>query len=229
MNRLINQLRAQALQTQQTTATTRRGTVVSYDPNAYAVKVLIQPDEVLTAWIPLKSAWVGNGWGMFCPPSIGDAVELDFQEGDAGVSCVGWRFYNDQDQPLPCPSGEFWLVHQSGSLLKFHNGGDVELVAAGTLTSSASQWNHKGPLQVSGDVHITGSTTIDSAATVKGSATVKGAIVGQGGMAVSGGSGASVTGSMSISGGDVTVDGLSLKGHHHTAQGSSAPTTAAQA
>ena len=185
MNRLINQMRAQALQAQQGTATTRRGTVVSYDPSAYAVKVLIQPDEVLTAWIPLKSAWVGNGWGMFCPPSIGDAVELDFQEGDAGVSCVGWRFYNDQDRPLPCPAGEFWLVHESGSMLKFHNGGNVELVAAGTLTSSAAQWNHTGPLQVDGDVHITGASTTDGHITGNGGITTTGGGSLSGGVALS--------------------------------------------
>jgi phage baseplate assembly protein gpV len=103
---------------------------------------------------------------MLCPPSIGDAVELDFQEADGGVGSCGLRFFNDQDRPLPCPSGEFWLVHQSGSLLKFHNDGSVELHAqtdlnatiggnanvtvAGNITSSAAAWNHTGNVHVSG-------------------------------------------------------------------------------
>lgn len=57
----------------------------------------------------------------------------------------------------------------------------------------------------------------------EGQTTVVKQITGQGGMAVSGGSGASVTGNMSISSGDVTVtggdmsaDGIGLKTHTHT-------------
>ncbi len=51
-------------------------------------------------------------------------------------------------------------MHQSGSLLKFHNDGTVELVAAGTLTSTAPQWNHSGPVHITGDVTITGNETV---------------------------------------------------------------------
>jgi phage baseplate assembly protein gpV len=164
MHGLTNQMRRAAQEAASSQATTRQGIVTSYDPGTYAVKVELQPDGTLTGWIPLKSPWVGNGWGMFCPPSIGDAVEVDFQEADGGVGSAGWRFYNDQDRPLPCPSGEFWLVHKDGALLKFHAGGTVELHAK-TLTTSADAWNHAGPLTVTG--------------------------------------------------GDVTADGISLKTHHH--------------
>ena len=59
--------------------------------------------------------------------------------------------------------------------------------------------------------------------------TVDGLITGTGGMAISGGSGASVSGNVTVSGGNVTADGIGLKTHHHTAQGATAPTTAAQA
>lgn len=51
--------------------------------------------------------------------------------------------------------------------------------------------------------------------TITGNLTVKGLITGQGGLAISGGSGARVAGSVSVSGGDVTADGISLKGHTH--------------
>lgn len=47
----------------------------------------------------------------------------------------------------------------------------------------------------------------------------------QGGLAVSGGGGATVQGSMGVSGGDVTADGISLKGHFHIEQGDGAPTS----
>lgn len=219
MRHLLNAQKSSAQQATQGRAATRHGIVTSYDPNTYAVKVTLQPDNVVTGWIPLKSAWVGSGWGLFCPPSIGDAVEVDFQEYDGGVGSVGLRFFNDVDRPLPCPSGEFWLVHKSGSLLKFSNNGNVQLHSAGDLSasvagnanvavigninSSAAQWDHTGHVTVNGNVVINGTEK------------VTGKITGEGGMAVSGGTGATVTGDLAVSGGNLTADGISLKTHTH--------------
>lgn len=137
----------------------RMGIVTSYDPNRYAVKVQIQPEGFWTGWLPLLSPWVGNGWGMFAAPSLGDAVDVHFQEGhpEAGYACL--RFYNTQTRPLPCPSGEFWLVHASGSMLKFHNDGSVELTAAGVLKTSAQAWQHTGPMSMAGNITVQGSVT----------------------------------------------------------------------
>jgi phage baseplate assembly protein gpV len=228
MKQLMNAFKSVAQQTAQSRAATKHGIVTSYDPNTYSVKVKLQPEGVLTGWIPLKSAWVGNGWGLFCPPSIGDAIEIDFQEDDGGNGCAGWRFYNDVERPLPCPSGEFWLVHQKGAQLKFRNDGTVELRAAqdlniqvdgdaqinvegdarldvnGKLNSRAAQWNHNGPVNIDGDTVIDGTLRVTQA------------ITGHGGMTVSGGGGAEVEGRMAVRNGDVTADGISLKGHTHS-------------
>lgn len=214
MKTLMNAFKAVAQQATQSRAATRHGIVTSYDPKTYAVKVTLQPEGVLTGWIPLKSAWVGNGWGLFCPPSIGDAVEIDFQEDDGGNGSAGWRFYNEVERPLPCPSGEFWLVHQKGAQLKFRNDGSVELKAVkdlnvkvkgdlhldvtGNLNSRTVQWNHTGP------IHIDGAFNVSQA------------ITGQGGMTVSGGGGAQVEGSLRVKNGDVSADGISLTGHTHS-------------
>jgi hypothetical protein len=159
MHDLLNAQKAAAQQATQGRASTRHGVISSYDPNAYAVKVMLQPDNVPTGWIPLKSAWIGNGWGLFCPPSIGDAVEVDFQEDDGGVGSAGLRFFNDSDRPLPCPSGEFWLVHKSGSLLKFHNDGTVELTAAATMTYTATQHHFVGPVQMDNTLNVNDNVT----------------------------------------------------------------------
>jgi hypothetical protein len=159
MHDLLNAQKAAAQQATQGRASTRQGVISSYDPNAYAVKVMLQPDNVPTGWIPLKSAWIGNGWGLFCPPSIGDAVEVDFQEDDGGVGSAGLRFFNDSDRPLPCPSGEFWLVHKSGSLLKFHNDGTVELTAAATMTYTATQHHFVGPVQMDNTLNVNDNVT----------------------------------------------------------------------
>lgn len=142
-------------------AATRVGLVSSYDPTNYCVKVRLQPEDAETGWLPLLSPWVGNGWGLFAPPTTGDMIEVHFQEGDteAGFACQ--RFFNDSDRPLTVQSGEFWLVHKSGSLLKFHNDGSIEMTAATNLTASAPN----GTLRLAGknvQIHATQSYSWDS-------------------------------------------------------------------
>lgn len=180
MQGMFNMIRGQVLQILAQVGFPRRGLVTSYDPNTYTVKVQLQPDGTETGWLQLASPWIGNGWGLHIPPSIGDDVEVHFQEGrkDAGYVCQ--RFYNDVDRPLPCPSGEFWLVHKSGSSLKFTNTGDVlvssnrdltatvgrnlsatvagaaTLSVTGNINSSAPAWTHTGNLTVNGTTQVNG-------------------------------------------------------------------------
>lgn len=101
---------------------TRLGEVTSYDPETYAVIVKLQPDENLTGWIPIKTLAVGNGWGLYFPPEIGDQAVVQFQEGDleSGI-CLGF-LYNNEDKPLSCQSGEWWMVHKSGVKVLFQDG-----------------------------------------------------------------------------------------------------------
>lgn len=203
MRHLMNAMTREAQRAADTTARARIGVVTSFDPNSYAAKVAIQPSGDETGWMPVASEWVGSGWGLFCPPTPGDQVLVEYQEGDFEAGIITCRLYSDQQRPLPAPAGEFWLVHKSGSLLKFHNDGGVELVAAGTLTSSAPQWNHSGPVNITGNVVITGTER------------VTGQIVGQGGMAVSGGSGSTISGPMTHGGGSLTSNGITLHSHTH--------------
>jgi hypothetical protein len=111
----------------------RDGVIQNYDPVRGAVRVLIQPEGILTGYIPLTSPWVGNGWGMVCGPSIGDVVEIDFLQGSKDSGVAGNRYFNAQCKPPPAPSGEFWLVHKSGSFIKLTNDGDIILSAARKL------------------------------------------------------------------------------------------------
>lgn len=159
MQRLLNTMRAQADLAQSGRARTRIGLVSSYDPTNYCAKVRIMPDDVETGWLPVTSPWVGNGWGLFAPPTPGDMVEVQFQEDSIEAGFIVGRFYSDSDRPQAVPSGEFWLVHASGSLLKFHNDGTVNLISMGTLTSSAPQWNHTGNITVMGNIKASGDIT----------------------------------------------------------------------
>ncbi|MDR6511450.1 hypothetical protein J2792_002322 [Novosphingobium capsulatum] len=164
MDGLMNQMRRAAQEAIGTGGASRQGIIDAYDPNAYAVKVRLQPDDTLTDWLPLKSPWVGNGWGLFCGPSVGDAIEVDFQEGDGGVGTAGWRFFNDEDRPLQVPSGELWLVQQSGASIKLANDGSIaidtgagaSIVLKGDNITSAGTWTHTGTFTASDDVVASG-------------------------------------------------------------------------
>ncbi|CBJ38342.1 putative Phage baseplate assembly protein V [Ralstonia solanacearum CMR15] len=191
-------------------AESRVGTVTSYDPGTASARVRIEPidpdfpDRSLTGWLPVASPWVGSGWGLDAPVSPGDQVEVKFFGGELENGYICGRLFSDQQRPTGAKSGEFFLTHASGSKLQFHNDGTVTLVSAGTLTSQAPQWNHTGPVQISGTLQVTQQIT------------------GQGGMAISGGTGAAmqVTGDMHSTGTitgdtDVIAAGKSGKGHIH--------------
>ena len=42
----------------------RCGLVASFNPQTYCAKVMIQPENTLTGWLPILSSWVGPGWGL---------------------------------------------------------------------------------------------------------------------------------------------------------------------
>lgn len=111
---------------------TRNGTVSSYDPDSYTAIVDLFPAGVdnqplQTGWIPIKSMWVGNGWGMFTPPIIGQLVEVTFLEGNLNNGYVSGYFFNDVELNSSVESGEAWFVHESGSFIKLTNDGKVSI------------------------------------------------------------------------------------------------------
>ena len=133
MDALLNTMRRQAERTMATRATTRIGTITSYDPVHHAVKVMLQPDETETGFIPLAAAWVGNGWGVFFAPIGDEQVVVEFQEGSHETPIATLRLYDNTNQPLPVPAGEMWLVHQTGSYLKLTTDGKITLNAAAEI------------------------------------------------------------------------------------------------
>ena len=138
MDRLMNALKAQAGALAQMKGQPRLALVTSVDPSSCSARVALQPEGVLTGWLPIASPWSGAGWGLVCPPAPGDQVLVLAQEGDAEHGIVVARLYS-VEQPAPAaPSGEFWLVHQSGSSLKVLNDGTIRI---------------RGDLHVAGDVY----------------------------------------------------------------------------
>lgn len=144
MDRFLNILKAQSARLDQTAAETRVGVVSSVDALSYTARVFVQPEGVLSGWLPIASAWIGNGWGMACPPAPGDQVIVLWHEGDAEHGIVVGRLWSAQTTVPPAASGEIWIIHQSGSFLKLLNDGSIQ--------SAAPTWTHSGDLHVTGDV-----------------------------------------------------------------------------
>jgi phage baseplate assembly protein gpV len=127
MNRFLNALKGHAGAMDRSVGQPRFALVTSVDPSRPAARVSLQPEGVLTGWLPILSPWVGAGWGISCPPSPGDQVMVFAQEGDAENGVIVGRAWSDNAQTPQALSGELWLVHQSGSFLKLTNDGAIHL------------------------------------------------------------------------------------------------------
>lgn len=152
MDRLINAIKGHSGGLDLGQGQPRFGTITSFDPNSYAARVMMQPEGVLSNWLPVLAAWVGNGWGIACPPSVGDQVMVIAQEGHAEQGVIIGCAYSEQMRPpqianAPVPSGEAVLFHTSGAYLRFANDGGFILSAA-----AGNQVTVTGDLIVTGNI-----------------------------------------------------------------------------
>jgi phage baseplate assembly protein V len=144
MDDFLNLIKGQAAQLDQAWAHPRVAVVGSSDMNTYTVRVLIQPEGVLSGWLPVSTIWAGNGWGLACLPQPGDQVVVVYQEGDAEQGVVIGRLWSNNVPAPVAPGGEFWLVHASGATIQLKNDG--------TIHSQGSTWVHSGDLTVTGNI-----------------------------------------------------------------------------
>lgn len=132
-------------------ATTRIGQVTSYDPNHYAAIVKIEPEETLTGWIPILPIMVGNGFGIYAAPSIGDQAIILHLEADLESGMIVGFMPSDSEIPPTVESGEIFIGDKKGSSIVFTKDGNV------TVTT-----NKDLDLTVAGDVNanVTGKTIL---------------------------------------------------------------------
>lgn len=128
MDRFLNALKAHAAALDRSQGQPRFGLVTSVDPARYAARVALQPEGVITGWLPVLSPCVGSGWGLACPPSPGDQVLVLAQEGDAEHGVIVGCSWSDAQRTPGAPPGELWLVHQTGSAVRLQNDGTVRIV-----------------------------------------------------------------------------------------------------
>lgn len=165
MERFLNAIKAQSGAMDRTAGQPRFGVVSSVDPARPAVRVMLQPENVLTGWLPVLSPWVGAGWGLSCPPSPGDQVFVLAQEGDSEHGVVVGRAWSDTARTPQAPAGELWLVHQTGSYLKLMTDGTIRLqgntfivgnlAVAGSIITTATGPG-TGNVSIAGDISATG-------------------------------------------------------------------------
>ena len=154
----------------------RFGTVESFNPQDHTARVLIQPEEVLTGWLPVLAYGAGNGWGVVCPPAIGAQVVVVPLDGDHESLAVlpgAWSVVDLPPQPATTPGGaaapvnpgEMAVVAASGSYLRFNADGSVVLVTTGNLTASVVG---NATVEATGSVAVTAGTsaTIEAAGSI---------------------------------------------------------------
>lgn len=120
----------------------RFGVVQSYNPNNHTARVMIQPEEVLSGWLPVATGMSSNGWGIVVPPIIGTQVLMTPVDGDNGSMVIVGSVYSKTNQPpkpsaaiagaaAPVVPGEIALVSQDGNVV-------IRLGADGTLYIKSS-------------------------------------------------------------------------------------------
>lgn len=132
MDALLDVMRREAERVGTNLAMPRMGTVTSYNPDTHHIKARLQPEGFETGWFPWAASIVGNGSGMFSPPSPGDQVVVIFQEGHGGSPIGVGAVYSDSARSVVegaggAPSGEVWLVHRGGARLRLLNDGSIEI------------------------------------------------------------------------------------------------------
>lgn len=165
MQRMLNALKVHTASQDAMAPVNRWGIVQS--TNGMQVKVLLQPEGVLTDWLPIVSPMVGNGWGLCHLPPVGTPVLCAPDAGDHTSLVVLGSTWNTANQPPANPAGEMWLVHSSGSSVKLTNNGQVAVADA----SGASL-----DLMNNGTIAITGALTVSSNITMTGTLAVTGKI-----------------------------------------------------
>ena len=155
---LRNALRRDAEALVASIAQPRYATVASVDPATHSVRVMIQPDGVLSGWIPDGQAFASGGQGaiIVAPPAVGDQVAVDFPHGDADHPRITGRLFSSVDAPpvspvtgKPVQPGEVGIF-QPGSAFIHGTGGrwfiGGDLVVTGTITSTGDVSDAHGSL-----------------------------------------------------------------------------------
>jgi phage baseplate assembly protein gpV len=126
---------------------TRWGTVSSVNPADMTVKVMFQPENEESGWLPFAFTAAGSV-NIIALPSIGDQVLIHPDTGDAEHGIVSAACHSTQQAPPTSPitgnppqSGEVYI--NCGSVYFHITGGKIymgggDLVVAGSITATGN-------------------------------------------------------------------------------------------
>lgn len=172
-HRLVNALAMRSAAMDAQTGQPRWGVVQSVDPVRYVAKVLLQPEGVLTGWLPITASGVGSGFGAVSPPVQGQQVSVIADNGDHehGIIIGGtWSQSSAVPQPPATPGGakaavkpgEWAAVAQNGNYVRLSADGSVLFVnqqgMSVLMSASGIAINGGGqPVHITnGDLHVDG-------------------------------------------------------------------------
>jgi phage baseplate assembly protein gpV len=156
---IANRMRQEAARIMKLIADQRMAVVTSYDQNRFQAKVMILPEMVVTDWAPILTMAVGNGFGIYAAPNIGDQVKLSFIENQRGMPVIEGRV-NDQAHPPPAvPAGQIWIMQGADPA-----GPSIKLSTVSGTPSIAIT----GEVTITGDVLVNGNSLTTSGNVVVG-------------------------------------------------------------
>ena len=94
---------------------------------------MLEPLGQETGWLSIGTMYAGNGFGILAVPDINTEVLVAFEMGNIDCGRLVCFNFNDTDKPPQINTGDVVIVHKSGSFLKFHSDGSVELSPNTTL------------------------------------------------------------------------------------------------
>lgn len=158
MNELWNAWKGAASAVAQQQGQSRWGVVQNVKPTdaGYVAKVLMQPENVLSGWLPVLTPMVGPEWGLVCPPEPGMQAFVAADSGDGHHGVILGLTYSLQNMP-PVPKSDFdqqkGVAVQSGEIALVSKKGAVLRLCA------------DGSIHIEGNVRINGTLTVDQTIT----------------------------------------------------------------
>lgn len=222
-----NALKRSAGQMDRQAGAQQKGILTSYNPNNYTGRVLLQPDNTLTGWLPVRCAMAGNGYGLVCGPVPGMQATIEPDQDDPGnYEITGFTFpWQGGVLPPPVPAGEIWAMGQGGSFIKLNAAGQaiiqdkagssIILSGDGTITVTCQKW----VINAETSITETAGSAIELTATgIELNGAISGGAVGGGATTVT------LDGSLTSTG-DQVAAGISQAGHEHTSEEPGTPTS----
>lgn len=162
MNELWNKMKGAGVAVASQIGQNRWGTIESVKPSdsGYEAKILLQPEGILSGWLPVLSHSVGGGWGIVAPPEQGTQAFIASDTGDGHHGVIIGLSYslatkppvpaNDFNQPdgTPVSSGEIAIVSKKGGLIRLCADGSIHI---------------QGNLRIDGNVTIQGDVSVEKA------------------------------------------------------------------